>query len=88
MKFAWRGWASGGNGVHTKGKGGSSWRRRSPERGRKQRATPALPLVAAVNPVQKHLEGETHLHRLIYITSGATLLSSSSALSCPSRPWP
>lgn len=88
MKSAWQGWASGGSGVHTRGKGGSSWRRRSPKRGRKPRATPALPRVAAVNFVQKHLEGETHLCRLIYMTSGATLLSSSSALSCLSGPWP
>lgn len=27
---AWQGWASWGSGVHTRGKGGSSWRRRSP----------------------------------------------------------
>lgn len=26
MKSAWQGWASRGSGVHTGGKGGSSWR--------------------------------------------------------------
>lgn len=31
MKSAWQGWASQGSGVHTRGKGGSSWRRRSPK---------------------------------------------------------
>ena len=29
MRSAWQGWASRGSGVHTGGKGGSSWRRRS-----------------------------------------------------------
>lgn len=31
VKSAWQGWASRGSGVHTGGKGGSSWRRRSPK---------------------------------------------------------
>lgn len=50
MKSARQGWATRGSGVHTRGKGGRSWRRRSPK---EEEAREPLTLCTGVGSVRQ-----------------------------------
>lgn len=78
VESAWQGWASWGSGVHTRGTGGSSWRRRSPNE-EEARGRPALCAgCGGAEPWQPgDLEGEPHLRSLTCTVPWVALYRSS-----------